>query len=318
MAQSAEKWSKIMSNIPSVDAKKVQPIKSKLRGVEPKKAEPSKPKILLFGAAGVGKTWGALDFPGVYYIDTEKGADRDHYTDKLVKSGGRYFGPEQGSQDFPTVIAEIEALATENHPYKTLVIDSGTKLFSTAKFLAAEKGGDEYGRDKKEANKPARRLMSWLGRIDMNVIITAHEIPLWGLDSKGERTQIGVTYDAWDKLDYELDLVLNIQKLGASRKARVVKSRLKEFPEASNFDWSYEEFAKKYGKDVIESQGKTLVLATAAQLARYKELMETWKAPDGQEEKWLKAANVSDLSEIDSDKLAKIIEYIETKIKGEK
>lgn len=318
MAQSSEKWSEIMSNITTVDTKKVQPIKSKLRGVEPKKAEPSKPKILLFGAAGVGKTWGTLDFPSVYFIDTERGADRDHYTDKLVKAGGSYFGPEQGSQDFGSVIKEVEALATEKHSFKTLALDSSTKLFHVAKFEAAEKGGDDYGRDKKEANKPARRLMSWLGRIDMNVIITAHEIPLWGLDAKGERTQIGVTYDAWDKLDYELDLVLHIQKMGASRKARVVKSRLEEFPEASNFDWSYEEFAKKYGKEVIESQGKPLVLAMPEQLARYKELMETWKAPDGQEEKWLKAANVSSFAEMDSDKVAKIIEYIETKIKGEK
>lgn len=291
--------------------------KSRLKGVEPKKAEPSKPKILLFGPAGAGKTWGALDFPSVYYIDTEKGADRDHYTDKLVKSGGRYFGPEQGSQDFPSVIAEIEALATEDHPYKTLVIDSGTKLFSTAKFLAAERGGDEYGRDKKEANKPARRLMSWLGRIDMNVIIIAHEIPLWGLDSKGERSQIGVTYDAWDKLDYELDLVLNIQKLAARRLAKIVKSRLQEFPEATNFDWSYDEFAKRYGKDVIESQGKVLVLVTPEQLAQYHSLMEKWKSPEGQEDKWMKAANVTSLNDMDSEKMTKIIEYIEKQLKGE-
>lgn len=294
-----------MSNVVSAPAKK-----SKLRGVEPKKAEPSKPKILLFGAAGVGKTWGALDFPSVYYIDTEKGADRDHYTDKLAKSGGRYFGPEQGSQDFSTVIAEIEALATEEHQYKTLVIDSATKLFHIAKFNAAEKGGDDFGRDKKEANKPARRLMSWLGRIDMNVLIISHEVPLWGLDSKGERSQVGVTYDAWDKLDYELDLVLNIQKLGQMRKARVVKSRLLEFPEASNFDWSYAEFAKKYGKDVMESSNKVLVLASEAQLNEYKSLMDRWKAPEGQEEKWLKAANVTALSEMDSDKMDKIINYI--------
>lgn len=308
-----------LAAVPKHMAEKVEPIKqkSRLKGVEPKKAEPSKPKILLFGPAGAGKTWGALDFPAVYYIDTEKGADRDHYTDKLVKSGGRYFGPEQGSQDFPSVIAEIESLATENHPYKTLVIDSGTKLFSTAKFLAAEKGGDDYGRDKKEANKPARRLMSWLGRIDMNVVIIAHEIPLWGLDSKGERSQIGVTYDAWDKLDYELDLVLNIQKLGSRRLARVVKSRLQEFPEANTFDWGYEEFAKRYGKEVIESNGKALVLATPEQLEKYSSLMEKWKAPEGQEEKWLKAAGVDTLGAMDGDKLTAIIGYIEKQLKGE-
>ena len=151
----------------------------------------------------------------------------------------------------------------------------------------------------------------------MNVIIIAHEIPLWGLDAKGERSQIGVTYDAWDKLDYELDLVLNIQKFGQSRKARVVKSRLQEFPEATNFDWGYEKFAEKYGKGIIETQGKTIVLASPEQLAKYETLMGLWKAPDGQQEKWLRAANVTELKDMDSDKLTKIVGYIEQQLKGE-
>jgi hypothetical protein len=66
--------------------------KSKLKAVAPKAAEPSKPKMLIFGKPGVGKTWTSLDFPNVYYVDTEGGADLAHYTDKLEKSGGVYFG----------------------------------------------------------------------------------------------------------------------------------------------------------------------------------------------------------------------------------
>src|ERR1700733_12615163 len=96
---------------------------SKLKAVDPKAAEPSRPKITIFGKPGVGKTWGALDFPNVYYIDTEGGADLAHYTDKLKKSGGVYFGPEQGASDFETVIEQVKALATEDHSYKTLLID---------------------------------------------------------------------------------------------------------------------------------------------------------------------------------------------------
>ena len=56
--------------------------KSKLLAVAPETVEPKKPKVLIFGAAGVGKTWTSLDFPGVYYIDTEGGADLDHYRAK--------------------------------------------------------------------------------------------------------------------------------------------------------------------------------------------------------------------------------------------
>ena len=90
---------------------------SRLKAVTPKAAEPSKPKVLIFGKPGVGKTFGALDFPSVYYIDTEGGADLAHYTDKLEKSGGMYLGPEQGNLSFETVMEQVQALATEQHHY---------------------------------------------------------------------------------------------------------------------------------------------------------------------------------------------------------
>lgn len=306
----------------TLDDKTIVPIKtarkSKLKAVDPQDAEPSKPKIMIFGKAGVGKTWTSLDFPNVYYIDTEGGANRKHYTEKLKASGGKYFGPEQGSQTFEAVIDEVKILATEKHSFKTLVLDSGSALYDAAKTAAAEEGGDDYGRDKKEANKPARKLMAWLRRIDMNIIIIAHQIPLWGLDAKGERSQIGDTFDAWGKLDYDLDLCLQINKAGPRRFAKITKSRLEEFPEGANFDWSYEEFSKRYGKEVIESESKELILATPEQLTRYATLLELWKAPAGQEEKWLKAAKVEILSEMDSAKLAAIITYIEKQLKGEK
>ncbi len=118
---------------------------SKLGAVDPKAAEPSRPKITVFGKPKVGKTWGALDFPSVYYIDTEAGADLAHYTDKLKKSGGMYFGREQGSQDFATVIEQVKALATEKHPYKTLVIDSLSKIYNMEINKEAERLGDKDG-----------------------------------------------------------------------------------------------------------------------------------------------------------------------------
>src|ERR1700679_323108 len=104
----------------------------KLRGRDPTEAKPSRPKILIFGKPGVGKTWASLDFPSVYYIDTEGGADLDHYRAKLRNSGGAYLGPDQGSLDFDVVIAQIQALATEEHHYRTVVIDSISKLWNTA------------------------------------------------------------------------------------------------------------------------------------------------------------------------------------------
>ena len=62
-------------------------VKSKLKGRDPQTVEPSKPKIVVFGPSGIGKTWFALDFPSVYYIDTEAGADLGHYRAKLKAAG---------------------------------------------------------------------------------------------------------------------------------------------------------------------------------------------------------------------------------------
>lgn len=289
----------------------VRNIKTRLKAVAPKAAEPSKPKILVFGKAGVGKTWTSLDFPSVYYIDTEGGADLAHYTDKLQKAGGVYFGPEHGSQSFESVIEQIQALAVEEHPYKTVVIDSISKLFNIEIAKEAERLGDKdaFGASKKPAVSLTRRLVNWIDRLDMNVILIAHERPLWANDK-----QIGVTYDAWDKLEYELHLSLNIVKQGDSRKAYVKKSRLLGFPDTANFGWSYEEFAARYGKDIIEAEAKHLVLATPEQLAEVKRLMEIVKLPEGQTDKWFTAAKVACFEEMDTDKIEKIITYMKGKI----
>lgn len=288
---------------------------SKLRAVPPKEAEPSKPKILIYGKPGVGKTWTSLDFPSVYYIDTEGGADLQHYTDKLTLSGGVYFGPEQGSLDFDAVIGQVQALATEQHEYKTLVIDSISKLYNVAIADEAERLGDKdaFGASKKPAIASMRRLVSWLTRLDMNVVLIAHEKPEWGVDANKQRAEIGSTFDAWDKLEYELHLCLNIIKAGPNRNAKVKKSRLIGFPDGDIFKWSYKDFADRYGKDVIEKGGKAIVLATPDQIKKIKNLINVVKLPEGQLEKWLKAANAESLEEIEQCKAQKIIDHINEK-----
>ncbi len=289
--------------------------KSKLKAVDPKEAEPSKPKVLVYGKPGVGKTWASLDFPGVYYIDTEGGADLQHYTDKLKASGGMYFGPEQGSLDFPTVIGQVQALATETHAFKTLVIDSISKLFNLAIAEEAERLGDKnaFGADKRPAIANMRRLISWLTRLDMNVVLIAHEKPEWGVDAKGQRSEIGATFDAWDKLEYELHLCLNIIKAGPQRIARIRKSRLQGFPDGESFKWSYKDFADRYGKDVIEKEGKKIVLITPEQISKIQSLLKIINLPEGQLDKWLKAGNAEKLEELEQCKAQKIIEFIEEK-----
>lgn len=292
--------------------------KSKLLAVPPEAVEPKKPKILIYGPPGVGKTWTALDFPNVYYIDTEGGADLTHYREKLKAAGGMYFGPEQGSLDFDTVIGQIEALATEDHPYKTIVFDSITKLFNAAitdEQIRMENAGkkDEFGASKKGPVRQMARLIRWINRADMNAIVIAHQKPLWGMNN-GQREEIGQTFDAWEKLEYELHLVLRISKLGsgetAKRSAHIGKSRLVGFPEGTKIDWSYSEFAARYGKDVIEKAVTKVVLATPEQVSEIEALLKVVKLPDGVVEKWFTKASVDSFPEMDTETIAKCINYL--------
>lgn len=297
-----------------------KPKRSKLLAVTPEAVEPKKPKILIYGPPGVGKTWTSLDFPSVYYIDTEGGADLAHYRDKLRKAGGMYFGPDQGSLDFDTVIGQIEALATEQHHYKTVVIDSITKLFNTAITDEQTRLGDKdaFGASKKGPIRQMARLTRWLNRADMNAVVIAHQKDMWGKDEKGNREVIGMTFDAHDKLEYDLHLVMRISKLGAGanakRFANVGKSRLTGFPEGERFDWSYAEFSTRYGKDVIEKEAVPVVLASAEEVAEVTHLLTVVKLPDGTTEKWFTKAGVESFEEMSSETIQACISHLKGKL----
>ncbi len=291
--------------------------RSKLKAIPPKTAAPSKPKVLIFGKPGVGKTWATLDFPTPFYIDTEGGADLAHYTAKLEAAGGGYLGPNEGSTDFATIIEQVKALTTERHEYRTLVIDSITKVFNLEIAREVERLGDKdaFGASKKPALAAIRALVAALMRLDMSVVLIAHEKEQWGKDDKGNREVVGATFDCWDKLEYELHLALHITKQGASRYATVRKTRLLGFPDATRFSWSYDEFANRFGRDVIEKSAAPIELASADQVAEAERLLDAVKMPDGWAEKCLTAAGVDALSELTAEQLGKMITAMKERAK---
>lgn len=290
---------------------------SKLKAVPAATVEPKKPKILISGPPNVGKTWVSMDFPLNYFFDIEGGATRENYQEKLKAAHGMYFGQDQGSLSFESVIEEFKALGTEEHEYRTATIDSVSKLYYEEISREAERLGDKdaFGASKKPAVGYMRRLLSWATRVDMTVILIAHSQPLWGMDAKGNRSEIGTTFDAWNKLEYELDLWLEIYKQGPNFYARVRKSRLDTFPFGESFPWSYEEFSKRYGREVIEKKSHVLELATPEQLAELKDWLDKVKLPEGQIDKWLTTAGVTSFEEMDAKKLGSLLVHIKTKIK---
>ncbi len=280
-----------------------------LKGVDPVQAKQSTPKILVWGKSGVGKSWGALDFPSCYFVDCEGGSNLPRYTEKLKKSGGLYFGPEHGANDFAAVTEEIITLATTKHNFRTLVIDSGSKIMGTAvaaEHERMEKAGRDmektFGAERKPALNWLRRWLRWFQMMDMNILVICHE-----KDEYKDGKLVGSVPDFWDKYTYDLDLSLQIVKTGSSRKARVTKSRLEGFPDLETFDWSYDEFAKRFGREVIEAQGEAIKLATPDQITRFKDLLTVVKVDPKVLEKWEENGDVAELTEAD---LQKRLDYL--------
>ena len=275
-------------------------------------------KLFMFGPAGVGKTTAAIKFPTPYVIDAEKGTEHKNYVKILQGVGGEVFQ----TSDINDVIAEVRALLTEKHEFRTLVIDPITPIYNDLLEKCEAKVGSDFGRHYGAANKEMKRLANLILALDMNVIVTAHAKPEYGDNLK----KLGHTFDGWKSLDYWFDLVLQLGRSrnfdGAQPKtkskerfARVEKSRLSdEFPDMDVFEWSYAEFQKRYGAADLERPATTLALASPTQVSEIIALLNVVKLPDDTVEKWFKKANVDQWEDMPADTLSKCIDYVKGRL----
>jgi hypothetical protein len=277
---------------------------SRLRGIKPEKVE-KRLKALFYGAAGVGKTTAAIQFPQPYLIDTEKGASNEQYVNLLKKSGGVIFQ----TSDFSELINEIKALLTEKHEFKTLIIDPLTTVYNDLLDKSAAKHGTEFGRHYGEANKKMKELLNLLLRLDMNVIITAHQKNEYGQNL----SVLGQTFDCYKKLDYLFDLVFEIQKRGKERVAIIKKSRIESFPDGEYFPFSYKEISTRYGKDILEKDSIPESLATKEQIEELKFLIDLYHENPETVQKWLDKAEASTFEEVNYSIMEKLINHMKLK-----
>jgi hypothetical protein len=288
----------------------------KLKAVKPEVKEINRTKMVLYGREKVGKTTFALTFPNVYYMDTEGGAVREQYQEALIKSGGAYFGQAQGSLDFKTVLEEIVTLATEKHEFKTLVIDSFSKLYNTARAIAEEdsKIGSAFSADKKEANKPTRQMIRWLDKLDMNVILICHRIEKWE-GNGNDRKAVGSTFDGFDKLAYELDLLIEAVKINNDRKFLVKASRITQMPEGLIAELNFDVFSKAFGAVKLTKEQTVYIAASPEQVGIVQEIKKKHNISDEAEKKWLQKVGADDWSEAPSESVQKYIDFYTTKEK---
>lgn len=275
-----------------------------LRATKPQDTNP-RLKFLLFGPAGVGKTTAALQMPRPYIIDCENGTT--HYTDLIDKAEGAVFS----TQSIDDVVAEVRALMTEPHEFRTLVIDPFTPLYDTKLDEGEGKVGSDFGRHYGYANKTCKRLFNMLALLDMNVVVTCHQKNEYGDGMK----VIGRTFDGWKKLDYLFDLVLELEKSGKKRNAVVRKTRLAEFPDQDVFEWSFDSLAERWGADRLRAKSEVIELATPAQVARVKKLIADLQLPQDTWQKWLDKAKAEDFEDMPADSIQKCIDFIANKIK---
>lgn len=276
-----------------------------LRGVKPTAIQ-KRLKALFYGSAGVGKTTAAINFPCPYLIDTEKGAENTQYARIIESNGGVVFQ----CSDFDEVLAEVISLLKEKHEYKTLIIDPMTTLYNDLLDKSAIKNGTDFGRHYNDANKKMQHLFSLLLRLDMNVIITSHAKNEYGQNM----AVLGQTFDCYKKLDYLFDLVFEIQKRGTNRIGIVKKSRIETFLDTETFPFSYDEIAKRYGREVLERDAVAQKLATPQQVSELISLINLLKINEETWQKWLDKADSQRFEEMPCDSIQKCIDFLKTKI----
>lgn len=288
-----------------------------LRAKQPKEVQVQKRlKAFFYGMPKVGKTTAAISFPKPYLIDTERGSENNAYTDILERNGGVIFQ----TSDFNEILKEIKALMTEKHEYKTLIIDPFTMMYNDLVEKCAEEirskakevdaTGMEFGRHIAMADKRVRHMINLLYKLDMNVIITSHAKK----EYNDKMSVIGTTFDCYKKMDYVFDLILEIQKRGKRRVAITKGTRFPaEFPEDDTFDFSYDEIANRYGREILERDSKEIEFATPEQIEEFKHYVDILKIPKESIDKWLDKADAEDVTEFSKDIIQKLINsFIDT------
>lgn len=287
-----------------------------LKGKKPE-AKEKRLKMFLYGPAGVGKTTAALQFPNSYVIDMEKGTD--YYAESINKSGSAVL-QTVSAEDIKT---EIRALLTEKHDYRTLIIDPVTQLYNSlqdkwtrifekhSKADAAEIqdfGMRYWGRVKAEYKSIQRMLLS----LDMNVIITSHQKDVYGAGMQ----KVGVGPDSMKGDSYVFDMVFRLDNVNGKRIAFTEKERAEigknRFP--ASFEWSYPNFLKFYGQEIIERAADPVAMSTKEQVAEVIRLLDVVKVDDETVSDWFTRADVDAWEEMSGERIQKCIDFLKKKI----
>jgi hypothetical protein len=292
---------------------------SKLRGKEPEE-KLKRLKLFVYGPASIGKTTAAIQFPRNYIFDLEKGTD--NYSESIKKQKSAVFQ----SNDPDEIKEEIHTLLTEKHDFLTVTIDPFTQLYNaiqdkwTRKFISAAKdpkdaemldfGPRFWGKVKAEVKAVQRMLLTG----DFNLIVTSHQKDVYGPNM----ARIGVSFDSMKGDDYLYDYIFRLDFVNGKRMAFTMKERAEvgnsKFPET--FEWSYENFKKFYGAEILEKESTPVELASKENVNELTRLLEIVKVEEDTVQKWLDKAEANTFDEMTKDQITKCIAFLDKKMKG--
>ena len=276
-------------------------------------------KLFLFGPPGSRKTTSALQFPKSVLIDMERGSEQ--YTKTISKAGSVVL--ETNNPD--DVMAEVKVLLTEKHEYRTLIIDPVTiyyqalqdkwsRIFEHHAKTEKEKelqdfGMRYWGRVKSEYKSFLRLLL----KLDMNLILTSHQKDIYGPNMQ----KVGIGPDSMKGDDYVFDYVFRLNVVGDKAVAITEKQRSEplepqKFP--PEFEWSYKNFLKFYGTEIIEREAVAVPMATAAQVAEITSLLEVVKVKEEDVTKLFTKHDVDDWDGLTAEAIQKYIDNLRKKI----
>ena len=109
-----------------------------------------------------------------------------------------------------------------------------------------------------------------------------------------------------------------LAKRGKERVGVVKKTRIETFLDNETFPFSYDEIAKRYGKEILEKESEVEVLATHEQVTELNRLIDLLKIPEETTEKWLKKFDSEQIDEMKSENIQKIIDHLTKQLTGEK
>ena len=194
-----------------------------------------KVKCLVYGAAGVGKTYLALTAPGpVAVIDTEGGTA--FYANRVGPKGLSEFDVLP-TKTFAQVEAAIAYLRANPGHYETLVIDPVTVLYETLQDAAQERRSevrksaeaDLEMLDWQRIKRAYKRLMTDLVNLPVHVVVTARETDLTEErvrpNGRTERVKIGHKPDAEKSTSYYFDTAIRLVPAAKGREAVIEKDR---------------------------------------------------------------------------------------------